>query len=273
MHPRTVCDGAVQPTAGKRCCTCHRKWWQWQLTNKQQHLIAFVRPSGNLLNKINTNIWNLERRVHRIGLFVQIYLSRTCRELLSASVQNHILLLWSHLKALYFNLFFILFENWPRVNMILSEGLEKYYFSPLKTLQSLPFNFFRFLVLTLFTLLFLWSQKLKMVVAELPPCVATGQAGSCCHWSPVESESTGAPQVSPCLVFRHLESGFGFMFDFQMFSEFWGCLPKVGRLSRLDHKSLCSMHCVTGVVSTHDHPYAGFFCMNLPESALYAWEW
>ena len=36
--------------------------------------------------------------------------------------------------------------------------------------------------------------------------------------------------------------------------------------------SLLCQHCVTGVVSTHHHPYPGFFCMNLPESALYAGE-
>ena len=31
-------------------------------------------------------------------------------------------------------------------------------------------------------------------------------------------------------------------------------------------------YCVTGVVSTHHHPYLGLFCTNLPESALYIGE-
>ena len=34
-----------------------------------------------------------------------------------------------------------------------------------------------------------------------------------------------------------------------------------------------SSHCVAGVVSTHHHPYPGFFFMNLRQSAFDAGEW
>ena len=38
-------------------------------------------------------------------------------------------------------------------------------------------------------------------------------------------------------------------------------------------RSSRSRHCVAGAVSTHHHPYLGFFFMNLRQSALDAGEW
>lgn len=65
---------------------------------------------------------------------------------------------------------------------------------------------------------FVVGPKLKMVVWSCRR--ASPQVGCCCHWSAVESESTGATQVPRSLAFRHLELQPWGIFDFQISLNF-----------------------------------------------------